>query len=73
MLLHLPFLILLSVVYFIVVVDFVVLDYRSTPILDLRLKRCTQLADKLFVLAILGDDRAVKATYVLGKEAYRRN
>ena len=52
--------------------DFVVLDYRSTPILDLRLKRCTQLADKLFVLAILGDDRAVKATYVLGKEDYCR-
>lgn len=52
--------------------DFVVLDYRSTPILDLRLKRCSQLADKLFVMAILGDDRAVKATYVLGKEAYRR-
>jgi len=52
--------------------DFVVLDYRSTPILALRLERCNRLADKLFVLAILGDDRAVKATYVLGKEAYRR-
>jgi guanine deaminase len=52
--------------------DFVVLDYRSTPMLALRLERCTRLADKLFVLAILGDDRAVKATYVLGKEAYRR-
>ncbi len=53
--------------------DFVVLDYRATPILDLRLERCTQIADKLFVLAMLGDDRAVKATYVLGEEAYFRN
>jgi guanine deaminase len=49
-----------------------VLDYRSTPALALRLERCTQLTDKLFVLAILGDDRAEKATYVIGKEAYRR-
>jgi len=53
--------------------DFVVLDYRATPILDLRLERCAQLMDRLFVLAILGDDRAVKATYVLGQEVYRRN
>ncbi len=53
--------------------DFVVLDYRATPILNLRLERCAQLMDRLFVLAILGDDRAVKATYVLGQEAYRRN
>ena len=52
--------------------DFVVLDYRSTPIAALRFEHCTQLTDKLFALAILGDDRAVKATYVLGKEAYRR-
>jgi guanine deaminase len=52
--------------------DFVVLDHQATPILAMRLARCTQLADRLFVLAILGDDRAVKATYVLGEEAYRR-
>jgi guanine deaminase len=52
--------------------DFVVLDYRATDLLALRLERCTQLAEKLFVLAMLGDDRAVKATYLLGKEVYRR-
>ena len=52
--------------------DFVVLDYRATPLLTLRLESCKQLVDKLFALAILGDDRAVKATYLLGKEAYRR-
>ncbi len=52
--------------------DFVVLDYKSTPLATLRSQSCTQLTDKLFVLAILGDDRAVKATYVLGKSAYLR-
>lgn len=52
--------------------DFVVLDYRSTPLSDLRFQRCSKLIDKLFSLAILGDDRAVKATYILGEEVYRR-
>ncbi|MCP4748003.1 MAG: guanine deaminase [Desulfobacteraceae bacterium] len=52
--------------------DFIVLDYRATPLLDLRLQRCTTIADKFFALTILGDDRAVKATYILGKEAYRK-
>lgn len=52
--------------------DFVVLDYKSTPLATLRAKSCTQLADKLFVLAILGDDRAVRATYILGNNAYAR-
>ena len=49
--------------------DFVVLDYRSTPLSALRFERCTQLKDKLFTLAILGDDRAVKATYIFGQRA----
>lgn len=52
--------------------DFVVLDYHATPILSLRLERCKHLSDRLFVLAMLGDDRAVKATYVMGKLAYKR-
>lgn len=52
--------------------DFVVLNYRATPILDLRLANCRTLADRLFVMAMLGDDRAVQATYVLGEAAYRR-
>ncbi len=30
-------------------------------------------AEKLFVLAMLGDDRAVSATYILGKAAYERD
>ena len=53
--------------------DFVVLNYRATPILDLRLANCRTLADRLFVMAMLGDDRAVQATYVLGEAAYHRH
>ena len=53
--------------------DFVVLDYRATPILELRLDNCRGLSDRLFVMAMLGDDRVVKATYVMGREAYRKN
>ena len=52
--------------------DFIVLDYRATPILDLRLANCRHISDRLFVLAMLGDDRVVQATYVLGNEVYRR-
>ncbi len=52
--------------------DFVVLDYKSTPLAALRYQSCTRLSDKLFALAILGDDRAVKATYILGKSSYLR-
>jgi guanine deaminase len=52
--------------------DFVVLDYKSTPLSALRGQHCTQLADKLFALAILGDDRAVKATYIMGEKAYSK-
>ncbi len=52
--------------------DFVVLDYNATPLLERRLKRCTSLTEKLFVLQILGDDRVVKNVHILGEEAYCR-
>ena len=52
--------------------DFIVLDYKATPILDLRLANCKTISDRLFVLAMLGDDRVVKATYILGNETYSR-
>jgi guanine deaminase len=46
--------------------DFAVLDYNCTPLMQLKLERCTTLAEKLFTMIILGDDRAVKATYIAG-------
>jgi guanine deaminase len=51
--------------------DFIVLDAQSTPLLA---RRCAgaSLHDRLFALQILGDDRAIAATYLRGRRAYER-
>ncbi|HKR50302.1 MAG TPA: guanine deaminase [Pseudonocardiaceae bacterium] len=66
--------------------DFVVLDLAATPVIKRRLEQ-VELIDpttgkprtqwdiwheKLFALMTLGDDRVVKATYIMGKKAYLR-
>ncbi|WP_254601840.1 guanine deaminase [Sphingomonas bacterium] len=51
--------------------DFVVLDPRATPLLARR-SQGASLADLLFLLQILGDDRAIAATYVMGACAWVR-
>lgn len=53
--------------------DFVVLDFNSTPIMALKQSKCKTLAEKLFAMIILGDDRAVQATYVAGNCVYKRD
>ncbi len=50
--------------------DFVVLDYRATPLLQLRMQHCENLMEKLFVLSILGDDRTVRATHIMGERVH---
>ncbi len=52
--------------------DFVVLDPRATPLLARRSAACATLEERLFVLMMLGDDRAVAATHVLGRPAWPR-
>ncbi|POZ63929.1 guanine deaminase [Chromobacterium alticapitis] len=52
--------------------DLAVLDLRSTPLLDFRMRYARDLSEVLFIQMMLGDDRAVAATYVAGREAYRR-
>ncbi|WP_011582155.1 MULTISPECIES: guanine deaminase [Chelativorans] len=47
--------------------DFVLLDANATPAMRLRMERAKTLAEELFVLQTLGDDRAVVETYVAGK------
>jgi guanine deaminase len=48
--------------------DLVVLDPRATPAMAHRMERVLgDLAETLFVLMTMGDDRAVRATYVLGE------
>jgi guanine deaminase len=49
--------------------DLVVLDARATPVLAARDDLSETLEDRLFALSILGDDRAIAATYVRGKRS----
>ena len=49
--------------------DIVVLDSAATPAMALRMETVETLAEELFVLQTLGDDRAVAATYVAGEPA----
>ncbi len=47
--------------------DFIIIDPKATALLEARQAISESLDDSLFALAILGDDRAIKATYVAGK------
>jgi guanine deaminase len=49
--------------------DIVVLNAKATPAMRLRMERITTLAEELFLLQTLGDDRAVVETYVAGTPA----
>ena len=57
--------------------DFVVLNLRSTPIMALRNKpfdsasppTIAEISDQLFATIIMGDDRAIAATYIMGERA----
>lgn len=52
--------------------DFIVLDPAATPLLARRTAHAESLEALLFALAMLGDDRAVAATYAAGRAVYRR-
>lgn len=52
--------------------DFLVLDYASTPLMKMRTGVAKSIEEKLFVLEMLGDDRAVRETWVMGDRLYRR-
>jgi guanine deaminase len=52
--------------------DFVVLDPTATPLLAYRSAAAESTEEIMFLLAALGDDRAVAATYVGGTRAYVR-
>lgn len=52
--------------------DFVVYDLAPTALMARRQALCKTLDETLFALMILGDDRAVRETWVMGKSVYRR-
>lgn len=49
--------------------DFIVLDMAPTPAMALRAEVVNSLADELFLLQTMGDDRSIVETYVAGKPA----
>ncbi len=46
--------------------DFVVIDYEASSITRRRLSNCQDIAEKLFALITLGDDRSIAETRVMG-------
>ncbi len=52
--------------------DLVVLDLKSTPLIDFRMRHADDLEEALFVQMTLADDRAVRETWIAGKRAWRR-
>src|SRR4029079_4841516 len=53
--------------------DLVVLDMKSTPIIDYRMRFARDITEALFIQMTLGDDRAVQATYVAGNLVHTRD
>ncbi len=51
--------------------DFVVMNRQASELIDLRLRRATEITEQLFALIILGDDRCTLATHVMGRPLYR--
>jgi guanine deaminase len=52
--------------------DLVVLDLKSTPLIEFRMKFCQSIEEVLAVQMTMADDRATLATYVAGDRAYSR-
>jgi guanine deaminase len=58
--------------------DFVVLNPYATPIMELRnrlphreaAKNLAEISDQLFATMIMGDDRSIEATYIMGELAH---
>ncbi|PSF31424.1 guanine deaminase [Aphanothece hegewaldii CCALA 016] len=58
--------------------DFIVLNTRSTPLMALRNPEevpntLEELLERLFTLVIMGDDRAIQSTYIMGELAYEKS
>ncbi|MFT5220185.1 MAG: guanine deaminase [Planctomycetota bacterium] len=52
--------------------DFVVVELTPTPIMEKRMEQSESIEDQLFALMMLGDDRNIQATHIMGKRQYLR-
>ena len=53
--------------------DFVVLDLAPTELMQCRMENAATLEERLFALMMLGDDRCIQATHVMGRRQYSRS
>ncbi|MEK1851048.1 MAG: guanine deaminase [Phyllobacterium sp.] len=51
--------------------DITILDSHAKPAMELRMRTATTLAEELFILQTMGDDRSVAEVYVAGKPMKR--
>ncbi|AWF83584.1 guanine deaminase [Microbulbifer sp. A4B17] len=48
--------------------DFIVIDLEATDLMKFRMESAKSLEEKLFALQVLGDDRAIHSTYIMGEK-----
>lgn len=48
--------------------DFVVMDYHATDLMKFKIEQCKTIEERLFSLLMLGDDRCIRETYILGNK-----
>ena len=48
--------------------DFVVLDYHATNLIKFKIEHCQSIEERLFSMLMLGDDRCIRETYILGNK-----
>lgn len=53
--------------------DLILIDRTATPLLAARTARAQNIADVLFALAILGDDRAIAQVFSMGKTVWKQS
>jgi guanine deaminase len=52
--------------------DVIVMDLKSTPAIEFRMRRCESVEEMLFVQMTLGDDRAIRETWIAGVRSHTR-
>jgi len=48
--------------------DFVVIDPDANPLISYRIEETDSLQEILFAFMVLGDERIIKETYIMGKQ-----
>jgi guanine deaminase len=46
--------------------DFIVLNFNATPLIERRIAMSETLAERLFILMMLGDERSISKTHIMG-------